>query len=97
MKNPLPGQSQDLPTNEFLAPYFSYLLSPDDGGTIVRTRRYTGDELFGMDYVCGLPVKTSAVAIDGKIFFCSRLYDMNHRVDQGHIMRTANMELEARL
>ena len=97
MEHPLPGQSQDPPADEFLAPYFAHLQFPDDGRSIVRTGRYGSDELFGMDYVGGLPVKTSVVARDGKILFCSRLYDTNHQVDHGHVFRTASIELEARL
>ncbi|MEK6940394.1 MAG: hypothetical protein AABW49_00640 [Nanoarchaeota archaeon] len=97
MEAPIPGQSTDPPSDEFLAPYFAHLQFPTDGISIARTDRHETDELFGMDYVGGLPVKTSVVARDGKILFCSRLYDMNHRVDHLHVMRTANMALEIRL
>ena len=97
MENPLPGQSQASPTDEFLAPYFAHLQFPKDGRSIKRTERLGSDRLFDMDYVDGLPVKTSVVSRDGKILFCSRVYDMNHTVDHGHVMRTANMALEARL
>ena len=95
--NRLLEQSQDPPTDEFLAPYFAHLQFPKDGRSIKRTERLGSDRLFDMDYVDGLPVKTSVVSRDGKILFCSRVYDMNHTVDHGHVMRTANMALEARL
>ena len=97
MEKPLPGQSQDPPSDEFLDPYFAHLQFPADGKSVVITEKHGSDELFGMDYVGGLSVKTSVVARDGQILFCSRLYDMNHHVDHGHVMRTANMALEARL
>ncbi len=97
MEHPLPGQSQDPPADEFLAPYFAHLQFPADGRSIVRTGRYGSNELFEMDYVDGLPVKTSVFARNGRILFCSRLYDVNHRADHGHVLRTANMALEARL
>ena len=97
MENPLPGQSQDHPTNEFLEPYFTPLQFSEDGRGIMRTGRFGSDTLVEMDYVDGLPVKTSVVSRDGKILFCSRLYDMNHPVGHGHVMRAANIALEVRL
>ena len=97
MEDPLPGQSQDPPSDEFLAPYFAHLHFPENRRSIVRTGRYGSETLFEMDYVDGLPVKTSVVARDGKILFCSTLYDINHSVDHGHVLRTANIALEVRL
>jgi len=97
MDSPMPGQSQKSPTDEFLGPYFAHLQFSGDGEKIIRNERRGNDSLFEMDYVGGLPVKTAIVARNGKILFCSRLYDMNHSADHGHVMRSANMELEARL
>ena len=93
----LPLESQDLPTDAFLERFFRPLSFSEDGSTIVRTGDYNVETLFDMDYVKGLSVKTSVIASRGKILFCGRLYDANHLVNHEHVLRLANMSLEARV
>ena len=92
-ERPMHGQSEEPPTDEFLHPFFSHLTFSPDGRTI-ESNSYPG-RLLRMDYVDGLTVRTSVVERGGKLYFCSRLFDSNHRSRADNVLRSALLTLES--
>lgn len=65
---------------KFLEPHLAHLRFQNNGREIIKIGRFYNEErILDLDYVEGMAVKTFIVAKEGKLYFCSKPFDANHK------------------